>query len=247
MSSTGTPLKRSHPTCYGFWNGIDSTDAMCERINEGVSLLCRAVFSEPLPINLKSTLDCHIAIGCILFQQGERFMKSEGNLMTNRMLITIGTTSKNEIVWNVIKTSFFLPLMLVSWPIFAQVYRCEINSQPIYQPGPCQDHQTTNMRKLDVPSFKSTTAPEDLSTPFETIKYHNAETIKIEEDCQNKYPNDARMIRYCVNKEREAQGDVDRLKGAPTEILNYCYEKWNEWSMREHCINSNSSDSFSTS
>jgi hypothetical protein len=92
---------------------------------------------------------------------------------------------------------------------FSQVYRCEINGQPIYQPGPCQDPQTTNMRKLDV---KPTTASEDLSTPFETVKYHNAETIRIEEDCQNKYPNDARMIRYCVNREREAQGDVDRLK-----------------------------------
>ena len=148
--------------------------------------------------------------------------------------MTIGTISKKEIVWDIIKTSFFLPLMLVSWSSFAQIYRCEINGQLIYQPGPCQDPQTTNMRKLDV---KTTTASEDLITPFEPIKFHNAETIKIEENCRNKYSNDARMIRYCVNKEHEAQRDVDRLKGAPTEILNYCYEKWNEWSMREHCIN----------
>lgn len=135
------------------------------------------------------------------------------------------------------KTLFLLPIIfLISSSVFAQIYRCEINGQPIYQAGPCQDSETTNMRTLDVPSFRSTTASEDLGTTTEIMNYHNAETINIDKYCRDKNPNNSRVIRYCINSEDEAKSNVDRLRKAPNDILNRCYNKWNTWSMREHCI-----------
>jgi hypothetical protein len=132
-------------------------------------------------------------------------------------------------------TLFIWLTCLLPCSAFSQVYRCEINGQPVYQSGSCQNPQAEDMRILDIPVSKST-AMEDLGKPTEIMTYHNAQPINIEKDCREKYSDNTRMYRYCINDERNARNNVDRLRKAPNEILNYCYDKWDTWSMRENCI-----------